>query len=168
MLKKQKNIPSQKTTTMNNNKPALQVSALCNGTVIDHIPADKLFAVVNLLDIPSMQSNVTIGNNLDSKKLGKKGLIKVADKYFTDEEVNRISLVAPNVVLNIIKDYKVVEKREVQMPDDFHNIVKCSNPNCITNNEPMATLFHLVDREKGTLKCHYCEKEKNVKKTELL
>ena len=66
-----------------NNKYAMQVSALCNGTVIDHIPADKLFAVVNLLDIPSMKSNVTIGYNLDSKKIGKKGLIKIADVFKT-------------------------------------------------------------------------------------
>ena len=63
-----------------NNKQALQVSALCNGTVIDHIPADKLFAVVNLLDIPTMSNNVTIGYNLESKKLGKKGLIKISDR----------------------------------------------------------------------------------------
>lgn len=153
---------------MNENKQALQVSALCNGTVIDHIPADKLFAVVNLLDIPGMQSNVTIGYNLKSKKLGKKGLIKVADKFFTDEEVSRISLVAPNIVMNIIRDYKVVEKREIQMPDTIHNLVKCGNPNCITNNEPMATHFHLVDREKSTLKCHYCEKEININDVELL
>lgn len=153
---------------MKENKTAMQVSALCNGTVIDHIPADKLFEVVNLLDIPAMSSNVTIGNNLSSKKLGKKGLIKIADKYFSDDEVNRISLVAPNVVLNTINDYKVVDKREVHMPDRLYNIVKCSNPNCITNNEPMHTLFHLVNREEGTLKCHYCEKEKNVKDIELL
>ena len=71
---------------MNTNKEALQVTALCNGTVIDHIPADKLFAVVNLLDIPSMTTNVTIGYNLKSRKLGTKGLIKVADKFFTDYE----------------------------------------------------------------------------------
>ncbi|MBQ2779525.1 MAG: aspartate carbamoyltransferase regulatory subunit [Bacteroidaceae bacterium] len=153
---------------MKDNKTAMQVTALCNGTVIDHIPADKLFAVVSLLNIPEMKSNVTIGYNLNSKKLGKKGLIKVADKFFTDDEVNRISLVAPNVVLNIIHDYKVVEKREVRMPDNLCNIVKCSNPNCITNNEPMPTLFHLVNRSEGTLKCHYCEKEKNVKDIELL
>lgn len=153
---------------MKDNKTAMQVTALCNGTVIDHIPADKLFAVVNLLNIPEMESNVTIGYNLNSKKLDKKGLIKVADKFFTDDEVNRISLVAPNVVLNIIHDYKVVEKREVRMPDNLCNIVKCSNPNCITNNEPMPTLFHLVNRSEGTLKCHYCEKEKNVKDIELL
>lgn len=153
---------------MSEKKLALQVSALCNGTVIDHIPADKLFAVVNLLNIPDMETNVTIGNNLDSKKLGKKGLIKIADKFFTDDEVNRISLVAPNVVLNTIRNYQVVDKREVKMPDNLQNIVKCSNPNCITNNEPMDTLFHLVNRKEGTLKCHYCEKEKNVKEIELL
>ena len=153
---------------MNQDKKELQVSALCNGTVIDHIPADKLFEVVNLLDISSMSTNVTIGNNLDSKKLGKKGLIKVSDKYFTDEEVSRISLVAPNVVLNTIQDYRVVDKREVKMPSLLRNIVKCSNPNCITNNEPTGTIFHLVDSEKGTIRCHYCEKEINVKNIELI
>ena len=153
---------------MNNEKPAMQVSALCNGTVIDHIPANKLFAVVNLLDIPGMTSNVTIGNNLNSKKLGKKGLIKVADKFFTDEEVNRISLVAPKVVLNIIRDYKVVEKKEVKMPSELHNIVKCANPACITNNEPMATHFYVTNPETGTIKCRYCEKEINVSKVKLL
>ena len=153
---------------MKDNKTAMQVSALCNGTVIDHIPADKLFEVVNLLNIPEMESNVTIGNYLESKKLGKKGLIKIADKYFTDDEVNRISLVAPNVVLNIIQDYKVVDKREVNMPDELNNIVKCSNPNCITNNEPMSTRFHLVNRSEGILKCHYCEKEQNKSEVKLV
>ena len=153
---------------MNTNKEALQVTALCNGTVIDHIPADKLFAVVNLLDIPSMTTNVTIGYNLQSRKLGTKGLIKVADKFFTDEEVNRISLVAPNVVLNTIRDYQVVEKREVKMPDEIHNLIKCNNLNCITNNEPMATHFYVANRDTHTLKCRYCEKEVNINDVKLL
>ena len=153
---------------MNTQKPALQVSALCNGTVIDHIPANKLFEVVNLLNIASMKTNITIGNNLDSKKLGKKGLIKVADVFFTDEEVDRISLIAPKVILNTIRDYKVVEKREVKMPSELHNIVKCANPACITNNEPMSTHFKVVDAEKGIIKCRYCEKEIKVSNVELL
>ena len=153
---------------MKTEKPALQVSVLCNGTVIDHIPADKLFAVVALLDIPNMNTNVTIGNNLESKKLGKKGLIKVADKFFTDDEVNRISLVAPKVVLNIIRDYKVVEKKEVKLPAELHNIVRCANPACITNNEPMSTHFYVTDAEKGIIKCRYCEKEIHVNKVKLL
>ena len=153
---------------MNDDKKAMQVSALCNGTVIDHIPADKLFAVVNLLNIPEMQNNVTIGNNLDSKKLGKKGLIKISDRFFTDDEINKISIVAPNVVLNTIRDYKVVEKREVKMPDEIHNLIKCNNLNCITNNEPMATHFIVANRECNTLKCRYCEKEVNINDVKLL
>ena len=150
------------------NKHAMQVSALCNGTVIDHIPADKLFAVVTLLDIPSMSNNVTIGHNLESKKLGKKGLIKVADRFFTDEEISRLSVVAPNVKLNIIRDYEVVEKKEVIMPDVVKGIVKCGNPKCITNNEPMTTIFHVLSKESGMLKCHYCEKEQNKESLKLL
>lgn len=151
-----------------NNKHALQVSALCNGTVIDHIPADKLFAVVTLLDIPSMGNNVTIGYNLESKKLGKKGLIKIADRFFTDDEVSKISVVAPNVVMNTIRNYNVVEKCEVKMPDELHNIIKCNNLNCITNNEPMATHFYVSNRKEGTMKCRYCEKEQNINDVELL
>lgn len=149
-------------------KHAMQVSALCNGTVIDHIPADKLFAVVNLLNIPEMKHNVTIGNNLDSKKLGKKGLIKISDRFFTDDEINKISIVAPNVVLNTIRDYKVVEKREVKMPDEIHNLIRCNNLNCITNNEPMATHFVVSNRDTHTLKCRYCEKEVNINDVKLL
>ena len=151
-----------------NNKQALQVSALCNGTVIDHIPADKLFAVVNLLDIPTMNNNVTIGYNLESKKLGKKGLIKISDRFFTDDEINKISVIAPNVVLNTIRDYNVVEKREVKMPDEIHNIIKCNNLNCITNNEPMATHFYVANRDTHTLKCRYCEKEVSLDDIKLL
>ena len=155
--------------TMNeNNKPALQVSALCNGTVIDHIPADKLFAVVNLLDIPTLSNNVTIGYNLESKKLGKKGLIKISDRFFTDDEINKISVIAPNVVLNTIRNYNVVEKREVKMPDEIHNIIKCNNLNCITNNEPMETHFYVANRDTHTLKCRYCEKEVSLDDITLL
>ena len=111
---------------------------------------------------------MTIGHNLESKKLGRKGLIKIADRFFSDEEVSKISVVAPNVVLNTIRDYKVVEKREVRMPDELHNIIKCNNLNCITNNEPMATHFYVTNSETGTLKCRYCEKEVNINDVNLL
>lgn len=142
-----------------NEKKELQVAALENGTVIDHIPSDKLFTVVSLLNLKDMDSNITIGYNLESKKLGKKGIIKIADKFFTDEEINRISVVASNIKLNVIRNYAVVEKKEAIMPDELKGIVKCNNPKCITNNEPMQTWFHVTDKEKGLLKCHYCEKE---------
>ena len=153
---------------MNKNKPALQVAALRNGTVIDHIPAEKLFTVVSLLGLEHMENNITIGFNLESKKLGTKGIIKIADKFFCDEEINRISVVAPHVKLNIIRDYEVIEKKEVYMPDDLKGIVKCANPKCITNNEPMATLFHVTDKENCVLKCHYCEKEQRKEEIVIL
>ena len=144
---------------MSENKQALQVAALCNGTVIDHIPSDKLFAIVRLLGLEYMPNNITIGFNLESLKLGSKGIIKIADKYFCDEELNRIAVVAPNVLLNIIRDYEVIEKREVELPDELINVVKCGNPNCISNNEPMNSILRVVDKEHGIAKCHYCEKE---------
>jgi aspartate carbamoyltransferase regulatory subunit len=150
------------------NKEELQVAALENGTVIDHIPTDKLFTIVSLLGLKNSDLNITIGNNLPSKKLGKKGLIKVADRFFSDEEISRLSVVAPNVQLNVIRNYEVVEKKQVIMPDVVKGIVKCGNPKCITNNEPMTTIFHVVSKEKGILKCHYCEKEQNKEAIKLL
>ena len=152
----------------NTTKKELAVAALKNGTVIDHIPSDSLFKVVDLLGIKNINNNVTIGFNLDSKKCGKKGIIKVADRFFSDEEISRLSVVAPNVQLNIIRDYEVVEKKQVIMPDVVKGIVKCGNPKCITNNEPMQTIFHVLCKDKGVLKCHYCEKEQNKETIKLL
>ena len=151
-----------------NEKKELQVAALENGTVIDHIPSDKVFTVVALLGLENTDSNITIGNNFESKKLGKKGIIKVADRYFSDEEVSRLTVVAPNVKLNIIRHYEVVEKKQVLMPDELKGIVKCNNPKCITNNEPMETWFHVIDKEQGILKCHYCEKEQQKDNIKLI
>ena len=151
-----------------NEKKELQVAALENGTVIDHIPSDKVFTVVSLLDLQNTDGNITIGNNFESKKLGKKGIIKVADRFFTDEEVSRLSVVAPNIKLNIIRHYEVVEKKQIVMPDELKSIVKCNNPKCITNNEPMQTWFHVVDKEQGILKCPYCEKEQQKDNIKLI
>ena len=149
-------------------KKEMLVAAIKNGTVIDHIPTDKTYQVVNLLGLEQLDTPITIGYNYRSKKLGRKGIIKVEDKFFTDEEISRLSVVAPNIVLNIIHDYDVVEKKTVITPDDLKTIVKCNNPKCITNNEPMSTLFHVVDKEQGIIRCHYCEKEQDINKVELV
>ena len=143
------------------------VAAIENGTVIDHIPAEKTYQVVNLLGLQNLQTPVTIGFNYLSKKLGRKGLIKVSDKFFSDDEISRLSVVSPNVVLSIIKNYEVVEKKKVITPDELRGIVKCNNPKCITNNEPMQTVFNVIDKEHGILKCHYCDKEQDINKVEL-
>ena len=141
------------------------VAAIENGTVIDHIPSEKTYQVAQLLGLQDLSTPVTIGYNLLSKKLGKKGIIKVADKFFTDEEISRLSVVAPNIVLNIIHDYEVVEKKTVVTPAEIKGIVKCNNPKCITNNEPMTTYFHVAD---GILTCKKKKKEQDINKVELV
>jgi aspartate carbamoyltransferase, regulatory subunit len=152
---------------MEMNKKERLVAAIENGTVIDHIPAEKTFQVVNLLELQNLSTPVTIGYNFSSSKVGCKGIIKVSDKFFTDDEISRLSVVAPNIILNIIHDYEVVEKKQVITPDELRGIVKCNNPKCITNNEPVSTIFNVVDKEAGTLKCHYCDKEQQMDKVEL-
>ncbi|MDR1743162.1 MAG: aspartate carbamoyltransferase regulatory subunit [Dysgonamonadaceae bacterium] len=147
-------------------KKELQVAALQNGTSIDHIPSDQVFKVVSLLQLDKLSNPITIGSNLMSQKMGKKGIIKIADKFFREDEINRIALVAPNVNLNIIKDYEVVEKKNVVLPNTIIDIVKCNNPKCITNNEPMSTRFDVIDKEKVELRCHYCEIR--IKKEEII
>jgi aspartate carbamoyltransferase regulatory subunit len=142
---------------MSRNNKELQVAALQNGTAIDHIPSEQLFKVVSLLEVEKLKTRVTIGYNLDSKKMGKKGILKIADKFFEENEINRISLIAPYVKLNIIRDYEVVEKKLVYLPDELSGIVKCNNPKCITNSEPMKTRFKVIDKENVTIKCQYCE-----------
>lgn len=144
------------------------VAAIENGTVIDHIPANKTSQVATLLKLSKLKNPVTIGYNYPSKKVGCKGIIKVSDKFFTDEEISRLSVVAPKVVLNIIKDYEVVEKKTVETPDEIRGIVKCNNPKCITNNEPMDTVFNIVDKAHGILKCRYCDKEQDINNVQLV
>lgn len=141
---------------MNAKKTSLAVAALENGTVIDHIPADVLFKCVKILGVENLDRQLTIGNNLHSGKLGAKGIIKIADVIFPKETIDRVALVAPTAVVNIIKDYTVTEKRPVTLPDSVVGIVRCSNPKCITNNEPMATRFDVVDADSRLIRCHYC------------
>ena len=137
----------------------LQVAALENGTVIDHIPSSKIFEVINLLHLEKVSTSVTIGINLKSKKMGHKSILKIADRFFTDEELNQLS---------IIRDYEVVEKKQVKMPDELIGIIKCDNHKCITNNEPMLTHFHVLDKENGILQCRYCNREVTLNNVKLI
>jgi aspartate carbamoyltransferase regulatory subunit len=136
----------------------LQVSAIKNGTVIDHIPANSLFKVIHILGLEKIESQMTFGSNFESKRLGLKAIIKLADIFFMDDDINKIALVAPEAKLNIIRDYKVVEKKIVEVPDSIKGIAKCMNPKCITNHEGIVTKFTVVSKKKVAIKCHYCEK----------
>ena len=150
------------------NREELLVAAIENGTVIDHIPTSKVFEVVNLLHLSEVKTSIMVGWNLKSHKMGRKSIIKIADKYFSDSELNQLSVVAPNVSLCVIKDYQVVEKKQVVIPEELRGIVKCANPKCISNNEPMATLFHVTNKERGIIQCAYCEKEQSLDHVELV
>jgi len=136
----------------------LSVSAIESGTVIDHIPAKTLFKVISILGLDHIDSQITFGTNLESKKLGRKAIIKISGKFFEDTDINRIALVAPEAKLNIIREYEVVEKKVVEVPDEIVGIAKCMNPKCITNYEKVTTRFRVVSKKSVALKCYYCEK----------
>ena len=136
----------------------MQVSAIENGTVIDHIPASNLFKVISILHLEVIDNPMTFGSNLESEKLGKKAIVKISDKFFADDEINRIALVAPEAKLNIIRNYQVVEKREVKVPCNIVGIVRCVNPTCITNHEAITPRFKVVSEGEISLMCEYCEK----------
>lgn len=149
-------------------KKELAVAAIKYGTVIDHIPAAALFTVARILGIERMTTAVTIGNNLASSKLGAKGIIKVEGVEFDEATLNRIALVAPTAVVNVIRDYTVAEKRPVRLPDELVGLVKCDNPKCITNHEPMRTRFVTVRRDPAEIRCHYCNRAVSGAKAHIL
>lgn len=151
-----------------NIRKELKVSAIENGTVIDHIPAKSVFRVVKMLNLENTSGQVTIGFNLDSQKYGKKGIIKVSNQFFENREANKIALIAPSATLIVIKDYEVVDKRDVEIPDTIEQFVKCVNPNCITNHQQVTTRFTVIDKVDLKLQCHYCEKITGKNNIEIL
>jgi aspartate carbamoyltransferase regulatory subunit len=146
----------------------LKVAALKDGTVIDHIPSDKLFKVVHILHLDSCLNQITLANNLESKKIGSKGIVKIADRALADNETNKLALICPDAKINIIRDFEVVEKRPLVLPEEIREIVQCANPNCITNNQPVQTRFFVLkDAENMHLKCRYCEREVKMEEVKI-
>lgn len=136
----------------------LKVSAIREGTVIDHIPSDMTFKIVEILKLDSVKEIISVAANLDSKRTGKKGIIKIGGRFLGEDEVNKIALLAPIATLNIIKDFKVVEKNKLTIPKTVEGFVKCFNPNCVTNHEEIKTKFHVVSEKPLKIRCHYCER----------
>ena len=135
------------------------VSALENGTVLDHIPAENVYKALDILNLKGIESQITLGINLTSKVHGKKGIIKIADKFFEDDELNKLALIAPNATVNVIRDFQVVEKKKLEMPKEVIGIARCRNPKCVTNHQPITTRFATVEKNNEIqLLCHYCEK----------
>jgi aspartate carbamoyltransferase regulatory subunit len=139
-------------------KKELQVSAIKNGTVIDHIAQNQVQRVLYILNLSEYDDQIYFGANLESKKYGKKGIIKVSNKFFAPEEISKIALVSPTATLIEIRDYEVTNKKQVEISDEIKGLVKCVNPNCITNHENVPTHFEVVNKDEIVLKCRYCEK----------
>ena len=146
----------------------LEVSAIEEGTVIDQIANKSTFKVANILNTQNIEQVVLIGFNLSSKKLGKKGIIKIGGKLLTQEEVNKISLIAPDATVDIIKDSEVVEKFKVDIPDSIEEFMKCFNPNCVSNHQNILSRFHVINKNPIRIRCHYCERHMGVDDIELV
>jgi aspartate carbamoyltransferase regulatory subunit len=134
------------------------VNSIENGTVIDHIAPGKSEKVLAILNLQSSKNLVIIGMNLDSKTCGKKDLIKIENRELDKHHLDMIALVSPNATINLIKDFKVYKKFQVEIPISFENIIKCRNPACITRNETIISKFNTLSKDPLKVKCAYCEK----------
>ncbi|MCQ4336128.1 MAG: aspartate carbamoyltransferase regulatory subunit [Sulfolobales archaeon] len=137
----------------------LTVSKIRNGTVIDHIPAGRSLAVLKVLGITGYEGlRIAILMNVESKKLSRKDIVKIEDKVVDEREASIISLIAPEATINIVRDFNVVEKRNLRLPETIKGLLKCPNPLCVTNNDPEAlSEFVKVSEKPLRLRCVYCD-----------
>lgn len=136
----------------------LQVEAIEHGSVIDHIPASQGIKILKFFNFTQTNEKITVGLNLATHNGNAKDLIKVENTFISDAQANQLALFAPNATINQIKDFKVVNKFNVQLPDSFIAVLACPNSNCISHNEPVETRFYVQKKAQLKLKCHYCEK----------
>ena len=136
----------------------LMVRRIKEGTVIDHIDEGKGLQVLNALRIDGHDGSlITIALNVPSGKSKKKDIIKVENKFLKDDDTNKIAVIAPKATINIIKNYKLIEKRRVALPNEIDRIFRCSNLDCITNStEHIDSIMDVIDKEGMILKCRYC------------
>lgn len=137
----------------------LQVEAIKNGTVIDHIPAHVGVKVLRLFNMHNSNERVTIGLNLPSSALGAKDLLKIENTFINEEQAQKLALYAPKATVNQIENYAVVKKLELTLPKQVVDVFSCANSNCITHNEPVSSSFSVTEKNDVIrLKCKYCEK----------
>ncbi|MGC8585119.1 MAG: aspartate carbamoyltransferase regulatory subunit [Thermoplasmata archaeon] len=139
----------------------LKIEKIRNGTVIDHVPSGLGLKVLKILHMDEdINTSVFLGIHVPSKKMGFKDIVKIENRFLAPKEIAKISLIAPSATVNKIKDYDIAEKYSVPPPGEVIGIVKCSNPNCVTNlNEPVVTEFRVVLTNPLRIKCRYCERE---------
>lgn len=135
------------------------VEAICDGTVIDHIPAGQGLVILSQFGLNDLGERVTVGFNLTSQDMGHKDIIKVENVHFNAEQANRLALFAPNATVNVIRNYEVADKLNLQLPEHIQGIFSCPNANCVSHKEPVLSRFKVKTANGETkLRCHYCEK----------
>ena len=142
-------------------KSELKIKAIENGTVIDHITANKSLHILKILDLPDKQTqNVTVAMNVSSSEIRRKDILKIENRELDAKELNQVALIAPKATINIIRNYEPIKKYKVGLPDKITGILRCTNSRCITNfkNEPITPLFNVIQTSPPVVRCHYCEK----------
>ena len=135
----------------------LRINRIKHGTVLDHIIAGRAFNVLSALDINGMDGNqVSVAMNVSSKQYSKKDIIKIENRILAVEETNRLALITPHSTINIIENYEITEKRNVELPEKFTGVFKCTNPTCISNSsEPIISELLIINNDPPRLKCKY-------------
>ena len=138
----------------------LHIRKIMKGTVIDHINVGYALSVLRILGLTGKENNIVgVAMNVPSKKLGRKDIVKVEDRELDAEEVDKIALIAPKATINIIRDYKVVEKQKAKLPHIVRGIIKCDNPICISNSsEPIQPTLFMEEEDPLRLRCYYCNR----------
>ena len=142
-----------------------RVTAIRNGTVVDHIPSGNAMQVIRILSIDTDRATpVSLVMNVPSDKLGRKDVLKVEDRELNQEDLDRLALIAPNASIAIIRNHVVAEKMQVKLPDNLTNVAKCSFWNCITQNdrEPLPQKMRVTSRDPLAIRCYYCGRNQEV------
>ena len=138
----------------------MNIDSIKDGIVIDHIQAKMAMKIYEALNLNSLDCSVAIITNARSEKMGRKDIIKL-DKNI-EINMDMIGFIEPNATINIIKDYKLIDKYKVKLPEKIINIAKCQNPRCITSVEKNSDqIFLLTDKENRVYRCKYCEMSLN-------
>ncbi|MDE0556996.1 MAG: aspartate carbamoyltransferase regulatory subunit [Candidatus Poseidoniaceae archaeon] len=150
---------------MENEHSMRRVTAIRNGTVVDHIPSGQALRVLEMLGIGGKSSvPVSLVMNVPSKKMGAKDIIKVEDRELTQTELDRLALVAPDAHVAIIRAYSVAEKLTINLGTEVLNVVRCTFSNCITTNlrEPLPHRLKVISRDPLHIRCHYCGRPQDL------
>jgi len=137
---------------------ALLVRRIKEGTVIDHVESGRALKVLSALGVTGEDGDIVmIAMNVPSEKLGKKDIVKIENRFLKPDETDRIALIAPRATVNIIRNFRVVEKRRVKLPEILEGVFRCPNPTCISNSdEPLTPAISVVTRDPVRLQCEYC------------